>query len=198
MPGVKNAEHHRVRVTIGRVPHERISYGEIHFRTAAARMASEIPLHLRNTICVRYVGKISDNEKQTQVRHITPSDAATTLWYPTKYVLGKHERFVEVYDTRAPELLDFEKLIGDFHKIDASKMGVHTIIYAYTVAINIRDWRRCVCDGCLEEKPKLHKCARCMLVSYCSKSCQKSRWPTHKITCSKPKNTQVPRIEELD
>ena len=44
------------------------------------------------------------------------------------------------------------------------------------------------CSWCGEEERMLcefQKCARCKLVVYCSKACQKRHWPTHKATCGK-------------
>ncbi|KAI1787744.1 hypothetical protein LXA43DRAFT_684875 [Ganoderma leucocontextum] len=39
------------------------------------------------------------------------------------------------------------------------------------------------CDHCGSPDRTLRKCARCSLVSYCSKECQKAAWPGHKSQC---------------
>ncbi|KAI0642910.1 ankyrin [Trametes meyenii] len=39
------------------------------------------------------------------------------------------------------------------------------------------------CAGCGETEVELKYCANCGTVWYCSKECQKSNWPVHKLTC---------------
>jgi MYND finger len=51
---------------------------------------------------------------------------------------------------------------------------------------------RCKGPGCnkakeeLEEGVNLKLCAKCKLVSYCGKECQKAHWPKHKKQCKTP------------
>lgn len=44
---------------------------------------------------------------------------------------------------------------------------------------------RKTCSGCGCVAAKLSKCARCELVAYCSKECQKMHWPEHKGDCKR-------------
>ncbi|RPA82228.1 hypothetical protein BJ508DRAFT_325761 [Ascobolus immersus RN42] len=41
------------------------------------------------------------------------------------------------------------------------------------------------CNVC-STSGKLKKCSRCSTVAYCSRTCQKLAWPTHKQTCTSP------------
>ncbi|XP_046633768.1 F-box-like/WD repeat-containing protein TBL1XR1-A [Daphnia pulicaria] len=41
------------------------------------------------------------------------------------------------------------------------------------------------CAGCKKTSPDLKLCARCNSVLYCSKECQCSHWPQHKLVCNK-------------
>ena len=47
--------------------------------------------------------------------------------------------------------------------------------------------QRETCAQCGFEFPNLMKCARCHLLTYCSKSCQKRHWKTHRDQCSPKK-----------
>ena len=40
-----------------------------------------------------------------------------------------------------------------------------------------------VCDHCERAERKLLSCARCGLVKYCSKECQRAQWGDHKLLC---------------
>jgi hypothetical protein len=42
------------------------------------------------------------------------------------------------------------------------------------------------CAVCKKSNLPLQKCSRCKAVSYCSITCQKAAWPTHKATCKAP------------
>ena len=42
---------------------------------------------------------------------------------------------------------------------------------------------RCHNTGCTNAAPS--KCAGCKSVRYCSKTCQRAHWPTHKVNCKK-------------
>ncbi|KAJ6620497.1 hypothetical protein B0H10DRAFT_2021813 [Mycena sp. CBHHK59/15] len=45
-------------------------------------------------------------------------------------------------------------------------------------------WTTRTCDFAdCENYEKLNKCARCKTAMYCSKTCQKSDWPNHKVMC---------------
>ncbi len=46
-----------------------------------------------------------------------------------------------------------------------------------------RDSRRC--NNCFKISTKLHVCGRCKNVRYCNKSCQKTHWKEHKLSCGK-------------
>lgn len=39
------------------------------------------------------------------------------------------------------------------------------------------------CVQCEATDKKLSRCARCLIVTYCSQECQKAHWPTHKKVC---------------
>jgi len=57
--------------------------------------------------------------------------------------------------------------------------------------------RRIKCECCLRPESLLHpmkRCVACRLVSYCSVSCQKEHWKTHKTDC---KNEQRKREEKM-
>ena len=47
---------------------------------------------------------------------------------------------------------------------------------------------RAMCTGCGTHDPggRMRKCARCMLVRYCSPECQRAHWKTHKKVCAPP------------
>ena len=40
------------------------------------------------------------------------------------------------------------------------------------------------CERCSVILPRMLMCGRCKTAKYCSKDCQKSHWPEHKVTCS--------------
>ncbi len=46
-----------------------------------------------------------------------------------------------------------------------------------------------ICAHCKEEKKKMKKCARCQVVYYCSRECQKKDWKNHKKCCVRATNT---------
>ena len=41
-----------------------------------------------------------------------------------------------------------------------------------------------VCSSCFVKKIELKKCSRCNVVSYCSATCQKAHWTSHRFICS--------------
>lgn len=51
-------------------------------------------------------------------------------------------------------------------------------------SIKIFETRKCAGPEC-QKNENLKKCSRCENVSYCSKECQRSHWPTHKPDCKK-------------
>ena len=52
---------------------------------------------------------------------------------------------------------------------------------------NVRDYPdHCENCGTAETKEaKLKKCARCKMVAYCNRDCQKAHWKEHKPDCDK-------------
>lgn len=48
----------------------------------------------------------------------------------------------------------------------------------------------CSCDAS-------HKCSRCLITYYCSKTCQVASWPSHKIACKQLRNEALIRVERL-
>ncbi|XP_046460954.1 F-box-like/WD repeat-containing protein TBL1X [Daphnia pulex] len=40
------------------------------------------------------------------------------------------------------------------------------------------------CAGCKKMSQNLKRCARCNSIFYCSKDCQRSHWPQHKLVCN--------------
>jgi hypothetical protein len=44
------------------------------------------------------------------------------------------------------------------------------------------------CAQCGKKEQEMNRCAKCRLVDYCSKECQKVAWKTHKVTCKAPQN----------
>lgn len=50
------------------------------------------------------------------------------------------------------------------------------------------------CSKCSIELPKNHKCCPCHAVAYCSKECQISDWPKHKLFCSTIRSSKVEEI----
>ena len=42
-----------------------------------------------------------------------------------------------------------------------------------------------ICSNCERSFAKVFRCARCHIVSYCSKECQRASWKSHKATCEK-------------
>lgn len=53
------------------------------------------------------------------------------------------------------------------------------------------------CERCFVGADKLQKCTQCGFVMYCSKTCQKDDWRTHKLVC-KPLSTRDPDVLEND
>ncbi len=49
---------------------------------------------------------------------------------------------------------------------------------------NLVDRESYFCRNC-RKRDNLQFCARCKVIAYCSKSCQKAHWPTHKKSCVK-------------
>ena len=49
---------------------------------------------------------------------------------------------------------------------------------------NLVDRESFFCRNC-RKRDNLQFCARCKVIAYCSKSCQKAHWPTHKKSCVK-------------
>jgi hypothetical protein len=41
------------------------------------------------------------------------------------------------------------------------------------------------CAGCKKTSQNLKLCSRCSSILYCSKECQCSHWPQHKLVCNK-------------
>ena len=40
-----------------------------------------------------------------------------------------------------------------------------------------------ICDSCLSTGDNLQRCSACKMVYYCSETCQKKAWGTHKLEC---------------
>ncbi len=49
---------------------------------------------------------------------------------------------------------------------------------------NLVDRESFFCRNC-RKRDNLQFCARCKVIAYCSKTCQKAHWPTHKKSCVK-------------
>ena len=55
--------------------------------------------------------------------------------------------------------------------------------------VPLQDPRMCAqfmgrsCHKCFKTNPKMQKCGICLLAHYCSKECQKTHWPLHKVIC---------------
>ncbi len=45
------------------------------------------------------------------------------------------------------------------------------------------------CDSCLSASDKLQRCSACKMIYYCSQTCQKKAWGTHKLECKYLKRT---------
>ena len=54
------------------------------------------------------------------------------------------------------------------------------------------------CAACGKVGGKLNACSRCMTTVYCSKSCQKADWKTHKSSCRAPSSAANSEIIEVD
>jgi hypothetical protein len=76
------------------------------------------------------------------------------------------------------------------HKATAARDSITSIASSTTPtstvsgSSNDNDERRCSAVTCNETAT--NACARCRLVSYCSKICQKAHWPAHKPSCIAP------------
>ncbi len=80
-----------------------------------------------------------------------------------------------------------EPFVMDYSKAVCRDPRCDVIVRQQTQAVNaqkgISELERFLCAKCGKEA-KLAKCARCRVVSYCSKECQQQHWPQHKPACT--------------
>lgn len=75
--------------------------------------------------------------------------------------------------------------------------GFAYITTDYEVINNLYNGIPTICDNTkCSSHASLHKCGSCQMVSYCSKSCQRENWTTHRKNCSFKK--PVDKVDEVD
>lgn len=80
---------------------------------------------------------------------------------------------------------DTTELEKAFKTIPISKlMGVFHWVRRYTRFCKVTDQEsNRKCDSCDRGDVALRKCSRCLSAYYCSRACQRNKWPEHKLIC---------------
>eukprot|EP01052_Picozoa_sp_SAG31_P016698 SAG31_NODE_1115_length_9839_cov_39.294661_7_plen_254_part_00 len=96
---------------------------------------------------------------------------------------------------RFPLVLDFDRAIScGVEGAVRVETGIHTTVPTTTETARVCTY----CTGKLSEGGSLGgrgKCTRCKAAWYCSKSCQRNDWPTHKLICKV--NAAAAEVESL-